>query len=73
MDIYGPQIDPTEIRSQIGMVFQQPNPFPTMTIYDNVVAGVKLKGQKLPKAEMDEIVRAIAARRRTSGTRSTTG
>jgi phosphate transport system ATP-binding protein len=56
MDIYGPEVDPTEIRSQIGMVFQQPNPFPTMTIYENVIAGVKLKGQKLPKEELDEIV-----------------
>jgi phosphate transport system ATP-binding protein len=56
VDIYGPQTDPTTIRSQIGMVFQQPNPFPTMTIYENVVAGLKLSGRKLPKAEMDEIV-----------------
>ncbi len=56
VDIYGPHVDPTAIRSQIGMVFQQPNPFPTMTIYDNVIAGVKLRGQKLPKAELDEIV-----------------
>jgi len=56
VNIYGAQNDPTTIRSQIGMVFQQPNPFPTMTIYENVIAGVKLSGRKLPKAQTDEIV-----------------
>jgi phosphate transport system ATP-binding protein len=56
LDIYGEDIDPTWIRSQIGMVFQQPNPFPTMSIYDNVIAGVKLNGYKRPRAELDEIV-----------------
>jgi phosphate transport system ATP-binding protein len=55
-DIYGDDIDPTWIRSQIGMVFQQPNPFPTMSIYDNVVAGLKLNAQKRPKEEFDAIV-----------------
>jgi phosphate transport system ATP-binding protein len=55
-DIYGEDIDPTWIRSQIGMVFQQPNPFPTMSIYDNVVAGLKLNGHKRPKEEYDAIV-----------------
>jgi phosphate transport system ATP-binding protein len=54
--LYGDDIDPTWVRSQIGMVFQQPNPFPTMTIYDNVVAGLKLNANKRPKAEMDAIV-----------------
>jgi phosphate transport system ATP-binding protein len=55
-DIYADDIDPTWIRSQIGMVFQQPNPFPTMSIYDNVVAGLKLNAQKRPKDEFDAIV-----------------
>jgi phosphate transport system ATP-binding protein len=55
-DIYGEDIDPTWIRSQIGMVFQQPNPFPTMSIYDNVVAGLKLNAQKRKKEEFDAIV-----------------
>jgi phosphate transport system ATP-binding protein len=55
-DIYGEDIDPTWIRSQIGMVFQQPNPFPTMSIYDNVVAGIKLNTQKRSKDELDAIV-----------------
>jgi phosphate transport system ATP-binding protein len=55
-DIYGEEVDPTWIRSQIGMVFQQPNPFPTMSIYDNVVAGVKINGQRRPREELDAIV-----------------
>ena len=38
-DLYGPGIDPVGVRRQIGMVFQRPNPFPTMSIYDNVIAG----------------------------------
>ena len=42
-DIYGADIDPVNVRSTIGMVFQKPNPFPTMSIYGNVVAGIKLK------------------------------
>jgi phosphate transport system ATP-binding protein len=43
-DIYGPGVDPVEVRSTIGMVFQRPNPFPTMSIFDNVVAGLRLNG-----------------------------
>lgn len=45
-DIYDSDIDPVDIRRRIGMVFQKPNPFPTMSIYDNVVAGLKLGGLK---------------------------
>src|SRR3712207_6905506 len=41
-DLYGADVDPVDVRRQIGMVFQRPNPFPTMSIYDNVVAGVRL-------------------------------
>ena len=55
-DIYGPGVDPVEVRRQIGMVFQQPNPFPTMSIYDNVAAGLKLNAKKIKKAELDEVV-----------------
>ena len=44
------------MRRQIGMVFQAPNPFPTMSIYDNVAAGLKLNSRKIKKADMDEIV-----------------
>src|SRR5437773_3995576 len=40
-DIYGSQVDPVSVRRTIGMVFQRPNPFPTMSIKDNVVAGLK--------------------------------
>jgi phosphate transport system ATP-binding protein len=48
--------DPIIVRRQIGMVFQRPNPFPTMSIYDNVVAGYNLNGIKLSKQEMDQTV-----------------
>ena len=43
-DVYGPGVDPVTVRSQIGMVFQRPNPFPTMSVYDNVAAGIRLCG-----------------------------
>ncbi|MBN2519218.1 MAG: phosphate ABC transporter ATP-binding protein [Bacteroidales bacterium] len=49
-------IDPIKLRRKIGMVFQRPNPFPTMNIYDNVIAGYKLNGIKLKKSVKDEIV-----------------
>jgi phosphate transport system ATP-binding protein len=49
-------MDAISVRRKIGMVFQRPNPFPTMSIYDNVVSGYKLNGIKLKKAEQDEIV-----------------
>ena len=55
-DIYGPGVDPVEVRRQIGMVFQQPNPFPTMSIYDNVAAGLRLNARKVKKPDLDEIV-----------------
>ena len=44
INIYSPKVDPVAIRKRIGMVFQKPNPFPTMSIYDNAVAGLKLNG-----------------------------
>jgi phosphate transport system ATP-binding protein len=43
-DIYAPDVDPVEIRRRIGMVFQRPNPFPTMSVMDNAVAGLRLFG-----------------------------
>ena len=55
-NIYDKNIDPVIIRRRIGMVFQKPNPFPTMTIYDNVAAGLKLNGIKDRKF-LDQIVR----------------
>ncbi|TAN41938.1 MAG: phosphate ABC transporter ATP-binding protein [Candidatus Methanoperedens sp.] len=53
-DIYDNDIDPVDIRRRIGMVFQKPNPFPTMSIRDNVVAGLKLSGIK-DKKTLDNI------------------
>jgi len=50
------ELDPIEVRKKIGMVFQRPNPFPTMSIYDNVIAGYKLNGIKIPKSERNDIV-----------------
>ena len=49
-------LDPIIVRRKIGMVFQRPNPFPTMSIYDNVIAGYNLNGVRLPKSEKDKIV-----------------
>lgn len=53
-DIYAPQTDVTELRRRVGMVFQQPNPFP-MSIYDNIAYGPRIQGMK-NKAKLDEIV-----------------
>ena len=55
-DIYAPTMRLTEARGQIGMVFQKPNPFPAMSIYDNVVAGLKLTGTKVDRTERDHLV-----------------
>ncbi|MGH3950069.1 MAG: phosphate ABC transporter ATP-binding protein PstB [Pseudonocardiaceae bacterium] len=53
-DIYASNIDPVQVRRTIGMVFQRPNPFPAMSIRDNVVAGLKLAGTK-NKRQLDEV------------------
>jgi phosphate transport system ATP-binding protein len=55
-DIYDPARKITEARREIGMVFQKPNPFPAMSIYDNVVASLQLTGRKASPAEKDELV-----------------
>jgi phosphate transport system ATP-binding protein len=55
-DLYGPGIDPVGVRRQIGMVFQRPNPFPTMSIYDNVIAGQRLNSKKMKKEATDALV-----------------
>jgi phosphate transport system ATP-binding protein len=55
-DIYGADIDPVNVRRTIGMVFQRPNPFPTMSIKENVLAGLKLDGKKRPKSELEGTV-----------------
>ncbi len=56
IDIYQPGIEPARVRQLVGMVFQKPNPFPTLSIYDNVLAGVRLHRPRLSRAEADEIV-----------------
>ncbi|MEU3015824.1 MULTISPECIES: phosphate ABC transporter ATP-binding protein PstB [unclassified Nocardiopsis] len=56
LDIYGREVDPVMVRSEIGMVFQKANPFPTMSIYDNVIAGARLNNKRMSKAEADELV-----------------
>ncbi|MBC6795919.1 phosphate ABC transporter ATP-binding protein PstB [Corynebacterium macclintockiae] len=58
-DIYGPKIDPVAVRNTIGMVFQKANPFPTMSIEENVVAGLKLAGEKNKKKLREVAERAL--------------
>ncbi len=55
-DLYGADTDPVAVRRQIGMVFQRPNPFPTMSIYDNVAAGLRLNSKKMRKSDLDDLV-----------------
>jgi phosphate transport system ATP-binding protein len=55
-DIYNEQVDPVDVRRAIGMVFQRPNPFPTMSIYDNVAAGLKLQSGRMKKSDLDGVV-----------------
>jgi len=56
VDINAKGVDPVLVRRRVGMVFQRPNPFPTMSIYDNVLAGKRLNSKRLRKAEADELV-----------------
>ncbi|HEY2385894.1 MAG TPA: phosphate ABC transporter ATP-binding protein PstB [Candidatus Binatia bacterium] len=55
-NIYRAGVDPVQVRARVGMVFQRPNPFPTMSIYDNVVAGLRLTGERRSRADLDGIV-----------------
>ncbi len=55
-DIYAPTMDPVLVRRQVGMVFQQPNPFPTMSIYENTAAGLRLNNRRMKKPDLDAIV-----------------
>lgn len=61
-EIYSKNVDPVRVRRRVGMVFQKPNPFPTMSVYDNVAAGLKLNGvrdqEKLDRAVMGSLKRA---------------
>ncbi|RBP65647.1 phosphate ABC transporter ATP-binding protein (PhoT family) [Brevibacterium sanguinis] len=54
-DIYGAGVDPVNVRREVGMVFQRANPFPTMSIKENVLAGVRLNNKRLSKTEADEL------------------
>lgn len=55
-DLYGSDVDPVSVRRQIGMVFQRPNPFPTMSIADNVLAGAKLNNRRMSKGDAQDLV-----------------
>jgi phosphate transport system ATP-binding protein len=62
-DIYDHDVDPIALRRHVGMVFQRPTPFPTMSIRDNVAAGLRVQpGQKLGRADVDDIVRSALER-----------
>ncbi|HEX4668890.1 MAG TPA: phosphate ABC transporter ATP-binding protein PstB [Solirubrobacterales bacterium] len=55
-DVYGAGVDPVQVRRLVGMVFQSPNPFPTMSVYENVAAGLSLNAGRMKKAEKDAVV-----------------
>src|SRR5690348_11848908 len=55
-DLYARERRLTDARRQVGMVFQKPNPFPAMSIYDNVIAGLRLTGLKASQGQKDELV-----------------
>jgi phosphate transport system ATP-binding protein len=55
VNIYAPEVDPVQLRRVVGMVFQRPNPFPTMSIFDNVASGLRLTG-RLRKGDIDDVV-----------------
>ena len=61
IDLYGASVDAVRVRRVIGMVFQKPNPFPTMSIYENVAAGLRLLG-RTPKSELDGVVESSLRR-----------
>jgi len=56
VDVYAASADPVAVRSMVGMVFQKANPFPMMSIYDNVAAGPRLRGWRIDRRAMDELV-----------------
>jgi len=60
-DIYDRDVDPIQLRRRVGMVFQRPTPFPTMTIYDNVAAGWRVNGRR-PRAQLDAAVETALRR-----------
>ncbi len=54
-NLYGKGVDPVQVRRKVGMVFQKPNPFPTMSIYDNVLAGIRLNNKRITKSGADAL------------------
>jgi phosphate transport system ATP-binding protein len=58
-DVYGPSVNVTQVRRRIGMVFQKPNPFPTMTIFENVAAGLKLNGMRDRKLIAERVEKSL--------------
>src|SRR4029078_6111955 len=60
--LYDPALDPVEVRRQVGMVFQRPNPFPTMSIADNVLAGLRLNNRRLKKAATGAVMERSLSR-----------
>jgi phosphate transport system ATP-binding protein len=58
-DLYAPGVDPVQVRRRIGMVFQKPNPFPTMSVFDNVAAGLRLAGVRRRARLQEEVERAL--------------
>ncbi|MFC1433135.1 phosphate ABC transporter ATP-binding protein [Streptacidiphilus sp. N1-3] len=61
-DVYAPGRRPADVRRRIGMVFQRPNPFPGMSIYDNVASGLKLAGIKVGRDQRDDLVESSLVR-----------
>ena len=61
VNVYGSEVDPVMLRRRVGMVFQKPNPFPSMSIRDNVLSGLRLTG-RLDKARADEVVERALGR-----------
>ena len=55
-NLYDPAVDPVVVRRQVGMVFQRPNPFPTMSIAENVLAGIRLNNRRISKGDAEEVV-----------------
>src|SRR5215468_11147450 len=58
-DLYGSGVDPVEVRRRIGMVFQKANPFPTMSVFDNVAAGLRLAGVRNKSRLQEEVERSL--------------
>jgi phosphate transport system ATP-binding protein len=58
-DLYAKDVDPVAVRRTVGMVFQRPNPFPTMSIFDNVAAGMRLNGERNKKALTERVEQSL--------------